>query len=83
VFNVGGGSRVALNAALDILVNEISGTDVDINFKEPVKGDVMHTYADIRLAQKELGYSPKADLEEGISREIDWLKSIRKTLHSG
>ena len=84
VFNVGGGSRVALNAALEVLNAGLAGKAlVQVVFKEPVKGDVMHTYADIGLARRELGYSPKVALEEGIGREIDWIASLRRSLGSG
>ncbi|MEJ2722871.1 MAG: NAD-dependent epimerase/dehydratase family protein, partial [bacterium] len=74
VFNIGGGSRVTLNAALDVLAGLLSDHSVDVRFSDPVKGDVMHTYADIGLARTELGYSPRMGLEEGISREIEWIK---------
>ncbi len=84
VFNIGGGSRIALNGALDVLGDAVGGSGrVDVVYNEPVKGDVMHTYADISLARKELGYAPQTSLEEGIAREVDWIKSLRKTLPSG
>jgi nucleoside-diphosphate-sugar epimerase len=84
VFNIGGGSRVALGAVLDILTAALAGDSrVEVVFKEAVKGDVMHTYADISLARRELGYSPKMNLEEGIGREVEWVDSLRKTLGSG
>jgi nucleoside-diphosphate-sugar epimerase len=84
VFNVGGGSRIALNAALDILtvVLRTSGL-VQVVFEEAVKGDVMNTYADIELARRELGYSPRVTLEEGIAREVEWVTSIRRQLRAG
>jgi nucleoside-diphosphate-sugar epimerase len=84
VFNVGGGSRIALSAVLDILAAGIGGrARAQIVFKDPVKGDVMHTYADISLAGRELGYSPKVGVEEGIEREIEWIEALRKSARSG
>lgn len=84
VFNVGGGSTVLLSRVLEILSAGLSKlAPAQVVFKEPVKGDVMHTYADIRLAARELGYSPKVGLEEGIAREIEWVASLRRTLGSG
>jgi UDP-glucose 4-epimerase len=82
IFNIGGGSRVALNVALDILSNGLSDSNVEVAYSDPVKGDVMHTYADIRLAKDELGYDPQTDLEAGLIREIEWVKSIREKLHT-
>jgi len=84
VFNIGGGSRVALGRVLEILSSELSRrVPVQVVFKDRVEGDVMHTYADISLAARELGYSPKVTLEEGIAREIEWIVSLRRTLGSG
>jgi dTDP-L-rhamnose 4-epimerase len=48
-----------------------------------VKGDVMHTYADISLARRELGYAPRVALEEGLTREIDWIAASRESTRSG
>jgi UDP-glucose 4-epimerase len=84
VFNVGGGSRIALSAALEVLAAGIGGrARAQIVFEEPVKGDVMHTYADISLARRELGYAPRVALEEGLVREIDWIEASRESTRSG
>jgi UDP-glucose 4-epimerase len=84
VFNIGGGNRVSLNSALEVLGAGLAGkAPVQVVFREPVKGDVMHTYADIGLARRELGYSPKVALEEGIGREIEWIAALRRSLGSG
>jgi UDP-glucose 4-epimerase len=79
VFNVGGGSRITLNAALDILA-ELLPNGLDVQYEDRAKGDVTHTYADITLAQNELGYAPETGVEEGLERETDWLRSTLKKL---
>jgi len=79
VFNIGGGSRVPLNSAIDIIVNLMPG-QVDVRFTDRVEGDVTHTYADISAAVRELGYSPKMKIDEGLDREIQWVTSIHKKL---
>jgi UDP-glucose 4-epimerase len=84
VFNVGGGSRVTLNAALEVIGAGLAArAPVQVVFRDPVKGDVMHTYADIVRARSELGYAPKIGLEEGIGREIEWIESLTRSLGSG
>jgi nucleoside-diphosphate-sugar epimerase len=84
VFNIGGGSRIALSAALDILAGSLAGRGrAQIVFEEPVKGDVMHTYADIGLAKREMEYTPKVALEDGIVREVEWVAALRKSLRFG
>ena len=37
-------------------------------------GDVSKTYADIRESRKDLNYSPKVKISEGIPKFIDWYK---------
>jgi nucleoside-diphosphate-sugar epimerase len=84
VFNIGGGSRIALSAALDILAGSLAGRGrAQIVFEEPVKGDVMHTYADIGLAKREMEYTPKVALEDGIVREVEWVAALQKSLRFG
>ena len=52
------------------------GTDPDFQFQDFEKGDMMHTMADATLAGKELGYSPRTGIEDGLKAEIDWLAKL-------
>jgi UDP-glucose 4-epimerase len=76
VFNVGGGTRITLNAALDIL-NELVPDGLDVQYQDRVKGDVTHTYADISLAHDELGYAPTARIDDGLAAEVEWVRFVR------
>lgn len=82
VFNIGGGSRVTLNSAIDLIVEALPD-HTEVRYNDPVKGDVSHTYADVSLAKRELGYAPKMELKEGIHNEVEWIKSIRNKLAGG
>lgn len=75
IFNLGGGSRILLKDAINILESAI-GMEINIVYKDREKGDVEHTYADITKAKKLLGYNPKVKLKEGLEKEIEWIKSI-------
>ena len=79
VFNIGGGARVTLNSVLDMLLDALPG-ETDVRYCDTVKGDVGHTYADITLARDQLGYAPKANLEESIHSEVEWIRSLRGTV---
>jgi len=79
VFNVGGGTRITLNAALDI-ISGILPRGLDVRYEDRAKGDVTHTYADIGLAKGELGYAPKTTVEEGLAMETEWLQATLKRL---
>ena len=77
VFNIGGGRRITLNRVLDIL-HEYCRDQFEIEYKEKFLGDVTHTYADISLAQKELGYSPQVSIDDGLPQQIEWFNHISK-----
>jgi len=79
VFNVGGGSRVTINRVLDVIGSHARG-DLDVRYLVRQRGDVTHTYADISLAADELGYAPTVSLEDGIAREVDWVRATYEKL---
>jgi len=81
VFNIGGGSRVSVNRVLDI-IGSLTKKELDVRYQDRQHGDVTHTYADITLAAAELGYQPQVELEDGISREVDWVRSMYRKLDS-
>lgn len=77
VFNIGGGSQIALKTVLDLLP-QITGKKVKITYKPVQKGDVRHTAADISKAKALLGYQPEVKLPEGLKAEWQWIKEIYK-----
>ncbi len=74
VYNVGGGSRVTLNQVLRTLA-EVLGQDLKIDPGPPQAGDVKHTFAETTRARAELGYAPKVDLREGLTRMVAWARA--------
>ncbi len=74
VFNVGGGSRVALRSVLD-KIGEILGSPLRVNYQPRQLGDALHTAADTTRARVELGYVPQVSLVEGLQAEATWLQS--------
>lgn len=74
-YNIGGGSRVSMNEVLDIIA-KITGTELRIKKVETQKGDVRDTSADTSLARRDFGYAPAVGLEEGLSREWEWIKEL-------
>jgi UDP-glucose 4-epimerase len=76
VFNVGGGSRVTLNHALEC-VSAIAGRPLDVRRGAREDGDVLHTGADIARAREQLGYEPSTTLEDGLRAEFEWALAAR------
>ena len=75
VFNIGGGSRISVNEVIKIL-EEIIGKKAKIRHIEKQEGDVKHTYADISKAREISGYEPKIKIEQGLRKEVEWIKSV-------
>ena len=75
VYNIGGGSRVSINDAFEI-IGRVSGRRLQLIVDPAQKGDMRHTYADTSLARAELGFVPSVDLEKGLAAEYEWLSGI-------
>jgi nucleoside-diphosphate-sugar epimerase len=71
IFNGGTGLRITLNDVLKLLT-KITGSPVRARYDQPRAGDVLHSQADIAVAQKMLGYQPLVDFEEGLRRTWKW-----------
>ena len=73
VFNVATGSRISLNRLLAAL-KAIFESNVEPIFKDTRTGDVRDSQADIRKAERLLGYRPLVSLEEGLRQTVDWYR---------
>lgn len=75
VINVGSGRRFTL---LDLIaeLNGALGLEVEPIFDPPRAGDVRESLADITLARQLLGYEPQTSFAEGLSKSIDYYRSI-------
>ena len=73
VFNVATGHRTDLNQTCEIL-KKLTGYSGEVKHGPERAGDVKHSLADISRAQKHLGYQPRGDFEEGLSRTIAWYR---------
>lgn len=83
VFNVGGGTRISLREALDLLQKLLAavlpGSSPELIYEEMAKGDVQDTFADRAHVEAVIGYRPQVPFEEGLSREVDWALARRRT----
>jgi UDP-glucose 4-epimerase len=73
IYNVGGGSRTSVNEVIAI-IGRLVGREPRVEHLAPQQGDVRHTAADTSLAREELGYSPRVSLQEGLAREVAWIR---------
>lgn len=75
IFNLGDSRTVTLSRLIELL-EESLGRKAVIERLPVQAGDVPLTYADITKSQKELGYSPKIKIEEGIPKFVEWFKKF-------
>lgn len=75
VYNIGGGHRETLSDLLP-LVEDICRRPIQVARQARQKGDVPHTFADITKARRELGYSPRTVLRDGLAQEWDWIRKL-------
>jgi len=75
IYNIGGGNRKKLEDIFPILEN-ICQKKIKVKLEERQKGDVPHTLAKIDKARKDLDYSPKIKLYDGLKEEWIWLQSL-------
>jgi len=76
VYNIGGGHRISVNELLKMM-KRVTGRDLKIKHIPAQKGEMTHTYADCRKAKRDLGYTPKYNLEKGLANEWEWIKQNR------
>jgi UDP-glucose 4-epimerase len=69
VFNIACGERISLNQLVEMLQHE-TGVHLAPRYGQPRAGDVRDSLADIRKAEKLLGYAPKVSVREGIAYTV-------------
>lgn len=75
VYNLGGGTRISMNEVVQ-LVERLTGKKANIRYIERHHGDVSHTAASVERARQDLGFAPKVTLENGLAREVEYIRQI-------
>ena len=80
VYNIGGGTRnvMAIWAEFGPILERLIGRKIEVARDDWRPGDQRVFYADFRKAQRELGWEPKIDLEEGMELLFDWINENRE-----
>jgi UDP-glucuronate 4-epimerase len=73
VYNLGGNHPITLSELLET-VGRVVGKPVLINRLPVQPGDVERTWADLSRSGRELGYAPHTSIQEGITRQWEWLQ---------
>lgn len=72
VYNVGGGSPIALSGVIGIL-GQLLATELAVERRPAARGDVRCTTADTTRARRELGLRPQTTIERGLALQLEWV----------
>ena len=73
VFNLGNNQAEPLLKVIEILEQAL-GKKANRNLEPMQPGDVPETFADISSAVRELGFTPKTGIQEGVAQFVDWYR---------
>ncbi len=76
VLNVGTGKAITINELAE-KISEMVGHRAGFKYIPLLKGEVMHSVADISLAREILGYSPTFRIEDGLKETFYWFVNVK------
>jgi UDP-glucose 4-epimerase len=74
-FNIASGKRITINNLVKLITKNYKDS-VNVEYTNVRPGDVLHSLADISLAQKQIGYKPTVDIEQAINEYVNWAKNF-------
>ena len=77
VLNFGTGVRTCVSDLVDTLV-ELYQKEVTTEYAGSTAGDIHGIYADIGLARRVVSWEPGIHLHEGLTRTLQWCRSLRR-----
>src|SRR5262249_41924166 len=77
IFNVGGGSRITINALLSLL-GELVGRTPRLQHEPAQRGDVGHTGADCSRVVRALDFVPTSALRDGLAQHVAWQHALEE-----
>jgi UDP-glucuronate 4-epimerase len=75
VFNVGGGSRVSVDYAIEV-IEMLADRKLEVVKTARQRGDVRDTGANIDAAREHFGFEPAMNLEQGLAAEWAWMMDV-------
>ena len=74
IYNLGESRPIRLDELIGA-IEQALGKKAVIEWLPDQPGDVQRTYADVRKAQKHLGYNPQTEIAVGLRQFIEWFRS--------
>ncbi len=79
IYNLGGDNPTSLMKFIKLIESHL-GKKAKLNMMPMQAGDVKEAFADISKARRELGFSPKVKIEEGVKIFLDWFIANKQWL---
>jgi nucleoside-diphosphate-sugar epimerase len=76
IINLGGDHPYRVMELVQLIEKRL-GRSAEIEFETAHPADAQATWADIRKAEKLLGWRPEVSLDEGIARTVEWYEAER------
>jgi len=74
IYNIGGGKELSNLEITHAILNQLNGSEQDIEYVADRKGHDFRYSVDISKIELELGYRPKINFDEGLIETIDWYR---------
>lgn len=71
VYNIAFGERTTINELYYVLQKAV-GSNIEPIYRDPRKGDVRDSLADISKAKAYLGYDPQVSIKDGLQTTLKW-----------
>lgn len=75
IYNIGGSEEVSLLDVISI-IESLVGKKANFQFGPERPGDQLRTMANIEKAKRNLNWSPKVSLQEGLGKQIHWQRTL-------
>jgi CDP-paratose 2-epimerase len=75
VYNIGGGPERTMSIWKEFgpLLEDLVGERIDVSYQDWRPGDQLVYVSDVGKAQRDLGWRPEVDVEQGIRQLYDWV----------
>lgn len=74
-YNIAYGKSVSIQELAEKII-KLTFSKSKIIYLDPRPGDIRHSLADISKAMRDLGYSPRYDLNSGLIKTIEWFNKM-------
>ncbi len=76
VYNIGGEEFRSVRELSDLILKSVGKSDRHVKYLPEDVHNVQSKRPDITKAKRDLGHNPKATLEEGVPKTLDWMRQV-------